>query len=105
MNRLRELRKERGLTLDDIEEELGIGRATYNNYENGKTSPKLKTLVKMAEFYGVTIDYMLGVDRTQCTDKADDESNSEYLTDLYDLKYCQYCGEIFKYCPYCGRKL
>lgn len=105
MNRLKELRKQHGLTLDDVEEELGIGRGTYNNYENGKTFPKLKTLIKMAEFYGVTIDYMLGVDRKQCPDKTGDESNSEYLSDLYDLKYCQYCGEVFKYCPYCGRKL
>lgn len=95
MNRLKELRKDKGLTLDDIEEELGIGRGTYNNYENGKTFPKLKTLVKMATFYDVTIDYMLGVAWTPCALERNEESDFEFLKQTYNLEYC----------PYCGRKL
>lgn len=70
MNRLRELRKEHGLTLDDIEGVLGIGRSTYNNYENGKSFPKFKTLVKIAAFYDVGIDYMLGVEREPCAKES-----------------------------------
>lgn len=95
MNRLKELRKDKGLTLDDIEEELGIGRGTYNNYENGKSFPKFKTLVKIAAFYDVGIDYMLGVEREPCAKEVDDDSDFKFLEEMYDLEYC----------PYCGRKL
>lgn len=40
MNRLKELRKEKRLTLDEIQSETGINRGAYNNYESGKTEPK-----------------------------------------------------------------
>ncbi|WP_258567334.1 helix-turn-helix domain-containing protein [Lactobacillus panisapium] len=42
MNRLKELRNQSKLTLDDIEAGTGIKRGTYSNYENNKTYPKLK---------------------------------------------------------------
>lgn len=60
MNRLRELREEHGYTLDDIEEKTGINRGTYNNYESGKTEPKLETWEKLAEYFGVTPQYLVG---------------------------------------------
>ena len=43
-NRLKAIRKEKGLTLDEIQSKTGIKRGTYNNYENGVTEPKLETL-------------------------------------------------------------
>ncbi len=95
MNRLKELRKQHGLTLDDVEEELGIGRGTYNNYENGKTFPKLKTLIEMASFYDVTIDYLLGVNWGRCEDETNVALDFDQLKEEYG----------FEYCPYCGRKL
>ncbi|MDI6550071.1 helix-turn-helix domain-containing protein [Leuconostoc suionicum] len=54
-NRLKELRKSKGYTLDDISELTGITRGTYNNYENGKTEPKLAVWKQLSEFYGVSI--------------------------------------------------
>lgn len=60
MNRLKELRKNKNYTLDDIEELTGIKRGTYSNYENGKTEPKLKTWQKLADFYGVSVPYLQG---------------------------------------------
>ncbi len=60
MNRLRELRKAQGLTLDDVENITGIKRGTFNNYENGKTEPKLDTWQKLAEALNVTPQYLVG---------------------------------------------
>lgn len=54
-NRLKELRKSKGYTLDDISELTGIKRGTYNNYENGKTEPKLAVWKQLSEFYGVSV--------------------------------------------------
>lgn len=60
MNRLKELRNQRGLTLDDIEAQTGIKRGTYSNYENNKTEPKLATWQKLADFFGVSVTYLQG---------------------------------------------
>lgn len=68
-NRLKELREEKGLTLDDIENITGIKRGTFNNYENGKTEPKLDTWGKLASFFDVPISYLMGL--------TDDENDSE----------------------------
>lgn len=59
-NRLKELRNQRKLTLDDIEEKTGIKRGTYSNYENGKTEPKMETWQKLADYYGVSVPYIKG---------------------------------------------
>lgn len=61
MNRLKELRNQRKLTLDDIEAKTGIKRGTYSNYENNKTEPKLATWQKLADFFEVPVTYLQGL--------------------------------------------
>ena len=60
MNRLKELRKEKRLTLDEIQSETGINRGTYNNYESGKTEPKPKTWQVLADYFNVSVPYLQG---------------------------------------------
>lgn len=62
MNRLKELRNQKGLTLDDIEAQTGIKRGTYSNYENSKTEPKLATWQKLADFFEIPVTYLQGLD-------------------------------------------
>lgn len=62
MNRLKELRNQKGLTLDDIEAQTGIKRGTYSNYENSKTEPKLAAWQKLADFFNVSVPYLQGFD-------------------------------------------
>lgn len=61
-NRLKQLRKEKGLTLDEIQNQTGIKRGTFNNYEAGKTEPKLETWQKLAYFFGVSVPYLQGIE-------------------------------------------
>lgn len=58
--RLKYLRKLENKTQQDIADMLGITRPAYTAYEQGKRSPDYDLLEKLADFYSVTIDYLLG---------------------------------------------
>lgn len=58
--RLRMLRKEKGLQQKDLAAILGIGRQSMSHYETNKRMPDYETLNKIADYFGVTTDYLLG---------------------------------------------
>lgn len=58
--RMKELRTERSLSQGKIATELKIGMATYCRYELGSREPTASVLCRMADYYGVTTDYLLG---------------------------------------------
>ncbi len=60
MKRLLELRKERKLTQIALQMQTGIEQALISKYENGERVPTTETLVVLADFYNVSIDYLLG---------------------------------------------
>lgn len=60
MLKLKELRKSKRLTQQDIADFLKIERNSYTRYENESRFPTLSALIKLADFYGVSIDYILG---------------------------------------------
>lgn len=57
---LRVLRDEKGLTLKQMGEILGVSHMTYQRYEKNDTDVSTDMLVKLADFYGVSADYLLG---------------------------------------------
>lgn len=62
--RLLELRRASGLTQKQVADALGIHSITYLHYEKDQREPPLDTVVRIAAFYDVTTDYLLGADRT-----------------------------------------
>ena len=62
MNRLRKLRKARRMTQSDVAKIVGIGQSGYSFWENGRSKIDDASLKKLAGFYGVTVDYILGGD-------------------------------------------
>lgn len=63
MNRLHELRKERGLTLRQLNNLTGISDVNLSRYERGTVQPKEETWRKLAYYYGVQISYLKGTDK------------------------------------------
>ncbi len=61
-DKLRYLRKHQEYTQIDVAQKLGIGQTTYNRYERGVYEPDYKTLKKIANFFQVSIDYLLDND-------------------------------------------
>ena len=58
-NRLKELRKRRGYTQISLQMHTGIEQALLSKFENGERVPPTETLLRLAEFYDVSIDYIL----------------------------------------------
>lgn len=61
-NKVRELRIQTKKTMKELSKETGIGLSTISNYENGYSNPKKKNAQILAEYFGVSIPYLLGLD-------------------------------------------
>ena len=57
---IRSLRVDAGLTQKQIAAQLGISQNTYSQYEIGVLNYPVDALIKLADFYGVSVDYLLG---------------------------------------------
>lgn len=58
--RLRALRKSQHLTQAEVAKEMGLVYISYRRYETGEREPDASTLVRMADFYQVTLDFLVG---------------------------------------------
>ena len=58
--RIENLRKEKGITQDELSNKFGISQQTISLYEIEKKEPNVEMLIKMADYFGVTTDYLLG---------------------------------------------
>ena len=59
--RIRNLREDKDLTQKQLGEILNMSQTGYNQYETGKNDIPTKILIKLAEFYNTSIDYLLGI--------------------------------------------
>jgi len=71
--RLKKCRLEKGWTQECLSSMLNIKRPTYAKYETGENMPDYTTLIKLADLFGVSTDFLLG----RVPDKASDEINTE----------------------------
>lgn len=57
--KIRQLRKEKGLLQSDVAKMLNIPTSTYSGYEQGAATPSIFTIIKLADFYNVSLDYLM----------------------------------------------
>ena len=62
---LRILRKNKGLSMKELGEIIGVAESTISQYETGKREPDFETLLKLGEFFNVSVDYLLRGDNPQ----------------------------------------
>lgn len=63
-NRFRDLREDKDLSQKDLAEYLQVHQTTYSDYELGKLNVPVSVLHKLADYYNVSIDYLLGRTKT-----------------------------------------
>ncbi|WP_181350516.1 helix-turn-helix transcriptional regulator [Thalassobacillus sp. CUG 92003] len=90
-DRLIKLRNDKGISQYEIAKRLNFSRGKYANYEHGTRQPDYETLNKIADFYGVSTDYLLG--RAGNSDNPEDEKGEfdsikeiNRLLDKYEIE-------------------
>ncbi len=63
--RLKQLRKNAKLTLEDLSNIVGVSFQTISNWEKGFTEPDIQSIKKLASYFSVTIDYLLEQDNEE----------------------------------------
>ncbi len=56
---IKQLRKNAGMTLQELADKLGTSNQTVSNWENEKTEPDIKSLIKLSALFGCSIDYII----------------------------------------------
>ena len=82
MNRLKQLRKEKGLTQQELSEVIAVSYRTIQNWENGESQIKPEKIQQLADFFGVSVGYLLGY-----------EPESEQVSNHQKIKICFSNGE------------
>lgn len=112
MTKLKELRKEHKLSMKELGKILGLSESTISLYEAGKREPDIKTLIKIADYFNVSVDVLLSRDETNKDEIFDNHSlsmfNFEKMCDdldehsldkihsvLYSLRRIQYNDALF----------
>lgn len=85
MNRLKELRIEKGLLQSDIAKIINKSERTVGFYETGERDMNTETLAKLADFFDVTIDYLLGKSDIKKPDKDTQEFQFAYHSEMNGL--------------------
>ena len=62
--RLKLFRRMRGITQQDLSDRIGISRSAYAAYELNRTEPDIKTIIKLADFYDISVDILLDHNKT-----------------------------------------
>lgn len=78
MKNLRELRKSKNISLKKLGEIIGVSESAVSQYENSKREPDYKTLSKLADYFGVSTDYLLGRETTPPGDAFALSSDVDY---------------------------
>lgn len=79
MNRIQELRKKKSLQQKALAIELKVSQATISSWELGEKQPSSKNVARLADFFGVSIDYLLGRDCTTLPDEKEPTVNDDGL--------------------------
>lgn len=99
---LRELREDNDLKQSDVADLIGTTQQQYSKYETGESELPLRAIIKLAEYYNVSLDYLTG--RTGCREGVSglnikvsvDNTAGEVLSDILSLS-AEGRGDVIEY--------
>ena len=83
-NKIYELRKQRGLSQEELAYKLGVARQTISKWELGDATPDFKNLMAICEYFGIELEYILSNDENDnsAITKVDSQQETEVLPNL-----------------------
>ena len=102
--KLQELRKQKGLTQEELAEVLFVSRTAISKWESGRGYPNIDSLKAIAKFFGVTIDDLLSGDELLTIAEQDTKQKENHLRDLvFGSLDCSIA--MFFFLPFFGQKI
>ncbi len=101
--KLQELRKQKGLTQEELAEALYVSRTAVSKWESGRGYPNIESLKVMAKFFGVTVDKLLSGDELLTLAEEDTKQKEKHFRDLvFGLLDCSMA--MFFFLPFFAQK-
>ena len=88
--RLKELRLAHGETQKELANAIEVGRTTISEYESGKIVPKQEGLLRLANHFNVSVDYLTGVSNTPATRKQNVSDLDSLLNTIHYILLDEY---------------
>ena len=85
MERLKELRKNAKLNQKQVADVLGLTVSAYGNYELGQREPNIESLCKLADYYGVSVDYLIGHASNPLADRPMSDVAENFIREYGEL--------------------
>lgn len=95
-DKLRNLREKLGLSQKELTDRLNINRSTYARYETSSTQPDFDTLKKLADFFEVSIDYILGRENNLSHQSQAEKDEAEFQAFINDPELEMWYKELPK---------
>lgn len=102
--KLQELRKQKGLTQEELADALFVSRTAISKWESGRGYPNIDSLKAIAKFFGITIDELLSGAELLTIAEEDTKQKEKYFRDLvFGLLDCSIA--MFFFLPFFGQKV
>lgn len=79
------LRNEQGITQDQLADYINVSRQSVWGYENNSVEPSLNVLVKIADVFNVSLDYLLCRTNEKYNLNLENHTNKEFLLNIYEI--------------------
>ena len=79
--KLQELRKQKGMTQDELAEKIFVSRTAVSKWESGRGYPNIESLKAIAKFFGVTVDELLSGEELLAISEEDGKKREDHLRD------------------------
>lgn len=102
--KLQQLRKQKGLTQDELARELYVSRTAVSKWESGRGYPGIDSLKAIAAFFSVTVDELLSGEQVLHIAQVDSRQKESHIRDMvFGLLDCS--ASLFLFMPFFGREL
>lgn len=101
--KLQELRKQKGLTQEELAEILYVSRTAVSKWESGRGYPNIDSLKAISKFFGITVDELLSGDELLTIAEEDSVEKQKNICDLV-FGLLDICIAMFFFLPFFGRK-